>query len=216
MRLINIIKFIFTTVMCLSYNLLNHKYKSADIDIYVSCPKNIECSSMLFNANYLLHVPGSYFNINWHFLEKTLNDVHNNGLNDIIFTYDTTYKGKTIFKKKNEYIVEFNSYISLYKTNYIELYNIILHEMGHIYLLNHSEYSDSIMGYVIFTKPDGESITSNLLGLTTDDCNGLYHNLIQNKQYEDILYTEYLIQIRDVYCNRLPNNKLISNKESIG
>lgn len=198
-----------------SYDLSKRQYKNNNIDIHVSkCPANINCVLMLFEANDIWQVPGNYFHVNWYFDAVQTPNTHINGMNEIIFTYEPDYQGQTEFQVQNGIILEFNMYISLLNLQYEHLYNVILHELGHVYLLSHSEYKDSVMGYKLGLLND-KLISEPKLQLTVDDCLGLYNVLVQNKQHGDYKYARYLEQMQNSYCYTLPRNYIFEDPSKI-
>ena len=199
-----------------NYNLLERIYSNNVIDIHISaCPVDINCILMLFEANAVLQVPGSFIHVNWYFDAVETTNIKTNNLNEIIFKYQPDYKSQTEFQVQNGIVLEFNMFISIYNLTPEHLYNVILHELGHVYLLAHSEYKDSIMGYKLGILPNGYPKKEEKLYLSNDDCIGLYKILINNIQTKDYIYSIYLEQMRDNYCGRLYKNYILEDPSLI-
>lgn len=198
------------------YNLLDRYYPSNNIDIHISqCPSNIDCVSMIFKANNILQVPGTYMNINWYFNEVDTANVLYNGKNDIIFKNMENQYGKTEFQLHDGKILEFNMIINPYGISETILYNIILHELGHVYLLAHSEFKDSVMGYKLDILPSGIiQSTDELIELTRDDCNGLYKRLIRDI-YKNNDYVVFLYRMKSIFCTTLQENYILEDPNKI-
>ena len=200
----------------ISYNLLDHYYSNNVLDIHVTpCLGNIDCIPMLFDVNRVLQVPGNYRHINWHFDAVDSANLSNNGINEIIFKYGSIYKGQTEFKLHNKKITEFNIIINPYGLSTETLYNTILHEMSHIYLLAHSQYKDSIAGYKIDVLPNGHiEQSTQKLQLTNDDCLGLYAKLIYDIINIDYIYSLYLERMCDIFCSWTSHNYVLKEPDT--
>lgn len=199
-----------------SYNLLDRYYFNNIIDIHVTeCHVNLDCIQILFDANRVLQVPGNYRHINWYFDAVDSPNTHNNGINEIIFKYEPNYKGQTEFKIQNGKILEFNMLINPYGLSKESLYNIILHELAHVFLLGHSEYKDSIMGYNLIILPNGQVRNDKKLQLTNDDCLGLYAKLINDIKNIDYVYSLYLVKMSDSYCSMTQKNYILEDPNKI-
>jgi hypothetical protein len=166
---------------------------------------------MIFEANSVLQVPGSYININWYFDEFKSRSFSDNGINEIIFDQTSNTKGKTEFKIQNGIVMEFDIVINHRGLSPENLYNVILHELGHVYLLGHSEYDDSIMGYVLDMLSNGQIQKTDKLVLTYDDCIGLYNVLIRDISIVEYTYYTHLNHIKNVYCERMPRNYILKD-----
>lgn len=198
-----------------SYNLLDRYYSSNTIDIHVGpCPLGIDCATVLFEANSVLQVPGNYKHINWYFDAVDSISMSDNGINEIIFKNTNSYKGQTEFKVQNKKILEFNIVIDPYSLSYETLYNIILHELAHVYLLTHGDYKDSIMGYKLDVLYDGYVMPdSSKLQLSKDDCYGLYDKLISDVEVYDNLYKDHLIKMKAMYCSKQIDNYILEESD---
>ena len=198
-----------------SFKLMENYYPYNIIDIYVSpCPQNVDCTSMLFEANKELQVPGNYRHINWHFNNLEPFSIVNK-INTITFKNDYNYKARTSFEINNNEIVSFKTIISTYSLTTNALYNTILHEMSHIYLLDHGSYSDSITGYKLTLMANNQIYFKQKLQLTKDDCLGLYAKLIDDIIINNNQYALYLENMRDIYCPKTTSNNLVELDPSL-
>jgi len=184
-------------------------YETNDINFVISrCPNNIDCTTLIFNAIYVCNVPGSYRNFN---LEFYNNEIHDENNNNIIFDFFENGHGKTVFTvdSYSNIIKKVDVYINPYGLDFITLYNVVLHEIAHVMLLEHSKQPNSIMEYKIILDKNNNIINNNKrLNLTKDDCYGIYMKLIY-----DILFTNYLYALKlntamINNCNELPDNKI--------
>ena len=212
----------FYFVLCGCYKLLDRKYASNNIDIHVGdCPVDVDHVSMLFNAVDELTLPGNYRHINWYFDSEWENGTYVNNKNEILFTHmdnDVAYtefqvayvadrsEVKKLFqpgkktknkKRKNleKIIVEFDMIINPYGLTEETLYNVILHEMTHVFLLDHGEYEDSLSGITLRLNSSGDIIQyPDKQSIRQDDCYGIYQKMIDdilnvNKKYAENLET---------------------------
>jgi hypothetical protein len=186
------------------FRLMPEHYKTNILDIYVGiCPQHIDCPVLLFEANKILQVPGSYRNINWHFNNNYSDNYSNNSKNEIFFV-SNTYPGATTFEINNNTIQEFNMIINPYNIDETTLFNIILHEMMHVYLLDHDTTKISISSFILVLDNNIIVNSSKRLKLTKDDCLGLYEKLINDIIKHDLLYFYYLYKVKNIYCNNIP------------
>ena len=145
-----------------------------------------------------------YRNITWHFDDNDILNTKANNKNKIVFRQISNI-GKTEFKVHHGRILEFNMFINYINLSPETLYNIILHELGHVYLLGHSEFKDSIMGYKLEVLPNGSIQSSNVtITLSQDDCEGLYSRLVRD--LNDNAYVSYLQLMESIYCTTLRDN----------
>lgn len=199
-----------------SYKLLDRYYDNNIIDIHVStCPPNIDCITMLFEANSILQVPGNYRHVNWFFNARETPTLSDNGINEIIFKHTHKHKGKTEFKVLNGKVLEFNMIIDPYKLTNNTLYNVILHELAHVYLLGHSEYKDSVMGYKLDVYNDKIIQATEKIYLTNDDCLGLYDKLIKDMYNNNNQYKSHLQKTKNIHCSNFKNNYILEDPNKI-
>ena len=154
-----------------AFKLLNYTYPTPTQTIYLV---NESYQPILSEALSIMNFPYSKYKFNI-----------GPSLNRIIFK--PGYIGYTEFTLfNNNSIKYFTVYINPFNLSYITLYNVILHELSHIYLLGHGEDKNSISGFVIYRNLQNELIQSKYkLIMTYDDCLGL----ISSKKYYCIKYT---------------------------
>ena len=197
---------VFINIFCInSYNTMNLSYDTNTINFTISgCPYNIDCSTLIFNALDICNVPGSYRNFNLDFNNNiNNNNINNNNVNNIVFTYFDKGYGKTLFSIDpiTNIINSVDVYINTYKMDINTIYNILLHEFGHVMLLDHSDEKDSIMGYSIMLDKYNNNINNKKLKLTQDDCFGIYIKLINDIIYKDYKYAFMLNRAMLKNCN---------------
>jgi hypothetical protein len=215
MKIKHILAIFNLSILISGFNLLDRYYISNDINIHItSCPEYIDCVPIIFEANNVLQVPGSYINIKWHFDDNDILNTKSDNKNKIIFRQISNF-GKTEFKVQNGRILKFNMFINYSNLSTETLYNIILHELGHVYLLGHSEFKDSIMGYKLSMLNDRVLPATNKLQLSQDDCNGLYTKLIKDIKHKDYTYAMYLRQMKNIYCPTLSHNFILEDPNKI-
>lgn len=194
------------------YKLLERKYDNNSIDVYVGqYPPGVECISMLFNTVDELSMPGNYRHINWKFNSvKTINS-ENNDLNEIYFMYIPDHKGQTTFKVLNGIILEFEMLINPYGLTRTTMYNVVLHEMAHVFLLDHGEYRDSLSGYLLRVMPTGGIVqATERIKMTEDDCYGIYIKMINDIIMSDYTYAIYLNNLMQSQCKKYETNTMFA------
>jgi hypothetical protein len=193
-------------ILTATFRLSPEHYSTNVLDIYVGpCPQHIDCPVLLYEANAILQVPGTYRHINWHYNTNYTNydDNFNNNSKNEIFFVNAAYPGATYFVSNNNTIQEFDVIINPYKIDETTLFNIILHEMMHVYLLDHDNTKISISSFVLVLNNDIIVNSSKRLKLTKDDCLGLYEKLINDIIKTDLLYFYYLYKMKNIYCNNI-------------
>lgn len=193
------------------YKLLERSYYNNDIDIHVGpCPIDIDCVTMIFDAADEFVLPGNYRQINWYFDGVQTQNYQNNGLNELFFKYMPDNKGHTEFKTLSGKILEFNMNINPYGLTRTTIYNVIVHEFSHVFLLGHGEYQDSITGFLLPVLPSGNIIQSTQkLKMTSDDCYGIYIKMIDDIILYNYKYANSLNTVMSKHCPTYPSNKLI-------
>jgi len=87
------------------------------------------------------------------------------------------------------------------------MYNIVLHEMAHVFLLDHGEYRDSLSGYLLRVMPTGGIVqATERIKMTEDDCYGIYIKMINAIIMSDYTYAIHLNNLMQSQCK---NTKLI-------
>lgn len=197
------------------YELLDRKYSKNSIDIHIGeCPIDVDHISMIFEAANELTLPGNYRQINWFFDASWGNNTHENGRNEILFKYLNNEHGYTQFQVLNNNeertILEFDMVINPYGLTRKTLYNIILHEMTHIFLLGHGEYSDSIAGFVIGVGAESRRViqSKERIKISRDDCYGIYQKMIDDiiVDYNDYEYANNLNNVMLIHCPKYREN----------
>jgi hypothetical protein len=188
---------------------------SNSIDVHVGkCPDDIDCVSMLFDAVAELTLPGNYRHINWKFNSVKSINSDSNGVHEIYFMYIPNQKGQTTFKLLNGFILEFEMLINPYGLTKNTIYNVILHEMAHVFLLDHGEYRDSISGYILRVMPNGDIVQANKrITMTEDDCFGIYIKMITDIIMTNYTYAVHLNNIMQTQCKKYKPNTILALPE---
>ena len=191
-------------------------YQSNNIDIYIEdCPTSVDCIPLIIETAHKWMLPGISFNINWIIKDPAIDSSYYTLKNEISFKHNTNHYGFTVFQSIEKAILNFKIFISPYGITQNVLYNILLHEFGHVFLLQHSFYKDSVMGYKILTNLDKTvNIYQEKITFSDDDVSGIYSielakhsNNIKNIAFSNYLYSLYLQELeRHPHNSKRENN----------
>lgn len=196
--------------LCIPYQLSDLKYTTDNIEFKImKCPQYIDCTSLVFNAMSECNLPGSYRNFIWEFSDNPFEETEHNGINNIVFKYMPEYTGITRFsidEFTNE-IIEVDVIIDPIGLDELNIYNILLHELGHVMLLKHSDNYDSIMSYAVYVDSYNNPIPIyEKKYITRDDCYGIYMKLITDIINYDYIYAVKLNNMMIKFCNEISEN----------
>lgn len=155
------IRFFILVKACLCFTVLQFRYPVSFLKFNVhECPVHLDCISLLEDAYKKFHdipvtnhlsfvftknkklVPccrNSQWNVHFHTLSK---DQFEGGVGGTTFRLSSVTH---VISKATVHIDPFGLHIQTLK-------NVLLHEMGHLFLLNHSLYTDSVMGYRVKSR----------------------------------------------------------------
>lgn len=91
------------------------------------------------------------------------------------------------------------------------MYNVVLHEIAHVVLLDHGEYRDSLSGYLLRVMPTGYIIqATERFKMTEDDCYGIYIKMINDIIMSDYTYAIHLNNLIQSQSKKYETNTMFA------
>jgi len=149
-----------------------HKSRVIHIDVCVCPPRIPFCDKLFLQAVDAVSVVGLYYTFVVTF-GYSHHAVRMDGVNTLCLSESLVYPqlGYTNFvvDKRSNAVVEFDTVIHSVNIHANQVYNVMLHELLHILLVDHGPYRDSISGYKVVIGDWND----RRLNVSLDDYSGL-------------------------------------------
>ena len=155
------------------YVLHNYTHKSNVLPLNVGPCPFAHCDLLVLDAINAFRFENEVFQIQPSFLT-----MYEHPVGQLTFVPQSSHSFTVFILGERNTVLKYNVYIGTHLLSSDQIYNVILHELMHVFLVDHGEYSDSISGHVV--QVGGQQ---SRLRVTQDDYKGLvesglrYHGL---------------------------------------